>query len=235
MPNPVHAIRNNLLVAVAPQQQRRGIGTALVNQMRLSGMGPFNTKAEPDTAVHAFWHRLGAARYQVCPPQRLASTSRAVLSWAEQHAASATSATQVPVPQLVEAIAERYWWQHTSWAPIRSTQAVRSILEPHVTEETDVAGTGIVLRHGRITAVCDLYGDEWPDRRIACAEAVDAATPDARGDVAACMAHVILHVGQAGGRTLEFEGHVPDPHFYPLLATIPGIFGPPCELLEVPA
>lgn len=89
------------------------------------------------------------------------------------------------------------------------------------------------------TAICDLYTDDWGDTRVCCAEATDPSSPGARADVAAVMGAVMRHVAAladaaAGKPVLEFDGHVTDPHFAPLLRTIPGAFGPVCELLEVP-
>ena len=48
-----------------------------------------------------------------------------------------------------------------------------------------------------------------------------------------CMAHVI---SEANG-VLRFDGHVEDPHFYPLWTTVPGVYAgtdDPLDLLEIP-
>lgn len=253
MPNRVHAVRAGLLVAVAPEHRRRGIGSALVGGLRRSGVGPFAVKADEDTDELAFWRSLDAESYQVCPPQRVDAGDTVVQGWARRHAPGAgarpeplgaghpdtspavvLAGTEVPFDALLDAITDRFVWQHASWSPVRSRDAAREAMDEELRSGTDLAGTRVVMRGGALTAVCDLYTDEWPGRRVCCAEAVDPALPHAREDVASVMAGVLAHVGANGGGVLEFDGHVTDPHFAPLLRTIPGVTGRACHLLEVP-
>ena len=39
----------------------------------------------------------------------------------------------------------------------------------------------------------------------------------------------------AGNTPVMFDGHITDPHFYPLLRSIQVVTGKPLELLEIPA
>ena len=73
--------------------------------------------------------------------------------------------------------------------------------------------------------------DQDPEVEAIC-ESLDPSNASAREVVAACMAKVLT---DAGSSPVVFDGHITDPHFYPILQGIPVVTGRPLELLEIPA
>lgn len=63
-------------------------------------------------------------------------------------------------------------------------------------------------------------------------EAVDPASPTAREDVGAVMRDVVRRCAEAG-KAMLFDGHVSDPHYPQVLATIPHVTGPGLHLIRL--
>lgn len=86
--NPVHPGRYNAAVEVAGGSRRRGLGTALIEQVRLLApeARPLAAKLRPfDAAAVALAERLGGRVYQRCPGPCPDPTAADVVSWCAQH------------------------------------------------------------------------------------------------------------------------------------------------------
>ena len=101
-----------------------------------------------------------------------------------------------------------------------------------IKEELDQSRSVVVLRDNRITAACFVFGTGQDPEVEAICESLDPTSAYAREDVAACMAEVLAG---AGSSPVMFDGHITDPHFYPILQGIPVVTGRPLALLEIPA
>jgi hypothetical protein len=101
-----------------------------------------------------------------------------------------------------------------------------------IQDELDPSRSMFVIRNGRITAACFVFGTSGDPEIEAICESLDPANRLARTDVAACMAEVLIN---AGGTPVLFDGHITDPHFFPTLRHIPAVTGRTLELLEIPA
>lgn len=233
VPNRVHPLRDVLQIEVLPDHRRRGVGTGLIQALRDRGHGPFGAQAELGSGMQAFLGSLGAVRYQLCTPQTVDTGRADVRAWCVEHDGGDTvPGRDVPRAALVDYFTEQYRWQHASWAPTVEVEALRGLVGEPFADDTDLDLSRFVVRDGAVTAGCAVYADHLtPTSAIGCAEAADPARRGARAEVASCMAAALIALD---GRSMEFDGHVTDPHFHPLLATIPGVTGPAIELVEVP-
>src|SRR5699024_12510071 len=96
------------------------------------------------------------------------------------------------------------------------------------------------MRAGRITALADLYRGEGGDApattlREGSLEAIDAAAPRARADVALCLAALLEGLRGLGIAALDLDNHPTDPHTAPLLATLEREEIDPVQLVEIPS
>lgn len=231
--NAVHPARDVIFVFVPEKFRRQGIGTALVTAVKTRRGAPLSVKAHPGTVAHSFYKSLGAVRYQLCPPERIDASHGEVRRWASENRGEAVCAGDLfTLAQLTEAWTDMYTVVHATWSPTGPREALLAEFGPMIKEELDPSRSIVVLRDDRIAAACFVFGtDQDPEVEAIC-ESLDPTSASAREDVAACMAKVLT---DAGSSPVMFDGHITDPHFYPILQGIPVVTGRPLELLEIPA
>lgn len=231
--NAIHPTRDLVFVFVPEKFRRQGVGTALVTAVKTRRGVPLSVKAHPDTEAHCFYRSLGAVRYQLCPPERIDASHRDVRRWARDNRGEAVRAgDRFTLTQLTAAWTDMYSVVHATWSPTGPRETLLAEFGPMIKEEFDRSRSVVVLRDDLITAACFVFGtDQDPEVEAIC-ESMDPTSASAREDVAACMAKVLT---DAGSSPVMFDGHITDPHFYPILQDIPVVTGRPLELLEIPA
>ncbi|SDL67308.1 Acetyltransferase (GNAT) family protein [Arthrobacter sp. ok362] len=231
--NSVHPTRDPVFVFVAEQFRRQGIGSALVKSIQTRRRTPLSVKAHPGAVAHEFYKSLGAVRYQVCPPERVDTSSIEVRRWAlGNRRDDIRTGDRLTLEQLTEAWTKMYEVVHASWSPTGMRSRLLAEFGPMIQEELDPSRSMFVIRNDRIAAACFVFGTGRDLEAEAICESLHPANRLARTDVAACMAEVLVN---AGGTPVLFDGHITDPHFFPTLQRIPAVTGRTLELLEIPA
>ncbi|MFC0673329.1 GNAT family N-acetyltransferase [Brachybacterium hainanense] len=143
--------------------------------------------------------------------------------------------TAVDREQLIEAMTDRYAWQHASWSPTAPREVLRQEVGADFVARTHENGSFVVERGSRITAIADLYEAPVPGTRAeAAVEAVDPAAPWARADTALVLGALLEHLREQRVAEVDLDNHPTDPHAAPLLATLPRIETGTMDLLEIP-
>lgn len=239
-PNIVHPQQDLVEIEIDPAHRRQGHGTALLRELGTHSDKPLSSKVVPGSERDAFLRAHGAVTYLDVPLLRVDVAADRTARWCaavrESHdgAARAVPWNDLPREQLVDALTDRYTWQHASWSPT----APREILRPEAGEgfcEGSVhERSWAVVRDGVITALADLYDEPVGARREGCLEAVDAAAPHARADVALCLAAMLEDLHGLSVESLDLDNHPTDPHAAPLLVTLRRTEVDPVQLVEIP-
>ena len=253
-PNPVHPARDLVELEIAPEHRRRGHGTALLHELGKYSGKPLASKAAPGSERELFLRTLGAVTCLEVPLLRLDVAAERTARWAaavhEGHdgGARAVPWSDLPREQVIDALTDRYLWQHASWSPTAARDVVRPVVGEEFYEDSSHEHSIAVVRDGQITALADLYrgGADVEDgegsaggrgaglSREGSLEAVDAAAPHARADVALCLAALLEQLRAVGVTSLDLDNHPTDPHTAPLLATLDREEVDPVHLLEIP-
>jgi GNAT superfamily N-acetyltransferase len=257
-PNPVHPGRDLVELEIEEGHRRHGHGTALLRELGTHSRNPLSSRVEPGSERDLFLRALGAVTYLEVPLLRLDVAAERTARWCaaararHDGAARAARWSELPREPLVDALTSRYLWQHASWSPTAPREAVRPVVGEEFLEESVREHSWAVVRDGGITALADLYaaedgpagqdgavGPARPDipvgpRREGSLEAVDAAAPHARADVALCLAALLEDLRALGVRELDLDNHPTDPHTAPLLATLRRTEVDPVQLVEIP-
>jgi hypothetical protein len=238
--NPVHPLRDLVEVEIDSEHRRQGHGTALLRELGRYTDAPLSSQARAGTDRHAFLRSLGATTYLDIPLQQISLGEERVMRWvravhdAVGSSASAVRWSRLPREEVVDALTSRYLWQHASWSPTVSREAIRPLIEEEFYESSILEGSWAVVRKGQITAVADLYDDPVGRHREGTMEAVDAATRTARGDAALCLAALLGDLHSQRVDSLLLDNHPTDPHAAPLLATVANRDAGSVELMEIP-
>lgn len=188
---------------------------------------PLSNKAVAGTSRHDRLMAAGGRVYQQCPPQELDAGDPAVSRWCERHATLLVETCEnVDLPEVWTS-----WYEviHAGWAPTAPHEQLRDLFGPLVAEISAARST-ICRLDGEIVAVAFVF--EQDDPREILTEAMLPKHPQARKAVASCLARTLR---DAPG-IVRFDGHVSDPHFYPLLQTLPGVYAgsnDPLDLIEI--
>lgn len=238
-PNRVHPTRDLLFIYVRPPFRRRGIATALMERIRTRVRQPLSVKAYPGSGDHTFFTALGGVVYQTCPPLTIHTSRDDVQDWARRHKGETVPGSDLPFDAVLDCWMTDYEVCHAPWSPSVPREKLEEQLSGNVTEDADLTRSRFTLDADTIVAGCFVYPDApidvYGEKRGVGFEVTPASPlpdhPRARSGLAACIAHVLL---EADGIDGTFDGHVTDPHFYPLLSTIPGVTGKALDLLELP-
>lgn len=211
----VHGDRYWVNVVVDPAHRRRGIGTAMVQHLTSLRAAPLPlmTRGYVDDPALAFADALGARTIQVVPPAQTTTAARTAL-----RAGPAAIAVGAVDRAVIEATNARiYEWTHASWSPVGPGFA--DALNEDLWDEIDTEASSVVAdATGRILALALVYLDgETP---LLTAETTDAAAPDGERLVEACILRSLDVLSSRGVVGVEFDGHVSDPHFLPVLARL---------------
>jgi hypothetical protein len=188
---------------------------------------PLSQKATPGTSSHERLLEAGGRIYQQCPPLELDAGTTAVQQWCADHQLLPTETGEEI--DLLELFTTWYEVLHTSWSPTAPHDELRDLFRD-VADEIDQRRTAICRVRGEIVAAAFVFSDDVPEGILT--EALLPAHPLARDAVASCMARTL---SDAAG-IVRFDGHVSDPHFYPLLQSVPGVYAganDPLDLIEV--
>ncbi|MFJ6043115.1 GNAT family N-acetyltransferase [Brachybacterium paraconglomeratum] len=239
-PNPAHPLRDLVEIEIAEGHRRCGHGTALMHELGSYSDNPLSDKVVPGSERDLFLRSLGAVTYLEVPLLRLELAAERTARWCAEAREGRDGAVRVipwtglPRDQLIDALVDRYTWQHASWSPTAPRETIRPVVGEEFYEGAVHEHSWAVLRDGRITALADLYDEPVGPVREGSLEAVDAASPHARGDVALCLAAWLEDLRAAGVATLDLDNHPTDPHTAPLLATLRREAVDPVHLVEIP-
>ncbi|WP_299303774.1 GNAT family N-acetyltransferase [uncultured Brachybacterium sp.] len=249
-PNTVHPGQDLVELEIEEGHRRRGHGTALLHELRKYSNNPLSSKVVPGSARDGFLRAQGAVTYLEVPLLRVDVAADRTARWCAavrggvDVAARVVPWTELPREQLIDALTTRYLWQHASWSPTALREVIRPEVGEEFYEESVREHSWAVLRDGEITALADLYsteggeageaGDTVGHHREGALEAVDAAVPHARADVALCLAALLEDLRGMGVETMDFDNHPTDPHTAPLLATLRRTEIDPVHLVEIP-
>ena len=245
-PNLVHPERDLAELEIDPAHRRRGHGTALLRELGRYSDKSLSSKAQPGSERDGFLRAQGAVTYLEVPLLRVDVAADRAARWCaavrEAHGGGARAVrwTDLPQEQLVDALTDRYTWQHASWSPTAPRDVLRPVVGEEYYEGSAHAHSWAVVRDGRITALADLYSEEreagepFGLHREGCLEAVDAAAAHARADVALCLAAMLEDLRALGVGSLDLDNHPTDPHAAPLLATLRRTEVDPVHLVEIP-
>lgn len=227
-PNRVHPTRDSAWLQL-PGTGSRG----LLDALRDVGGLPLAIKARPETPEHAAALSAGV-RYQHCPPELVPTGTEPLRAWCEENqTVPARSGYGWTSEDLTVAWTQLYEVVHAAWAPTADRSTLLAEFRPMIAEELDAGRTAMCLIGGDLVAACFVFGTPDDPEVEAVTEALVPHHPQARAAVAACMARVL---SEADGRPVMFDGHLSDPHFFPLLDTLPGVApnaSSPLDLLEV--
>lgn len=239
-PNTVHPGRDLVELEIEEPHRRRGHGTALLHELGKHSDNPLSSKVWPGSERDAFLRAQGAVTYLEVPLLRVDVAAERTARWCaavremQDGAARAVPWTELPREQLVEALVDRYTWQHASWSPTAARETLRPVVGEEFYEESEHGHSWAVVRGGEITALADLFVDPVGPRREGGLEAVDAADPHARADVALCLAVMLEDLRALGAESLDLDNHPTDPHTASLLATLRRAEMDPVHLVEIP-
>lgn len=225
----VHGDRYWIDVAVHPDRRRRSIGTGVVRHLRGLRASPlaFMSRGFVDDPALAFADALGARTIQVVPPIEVSTSARLRL-----RADAATVAGSALSPDAIErANAAIYEWTHAAWSPVGPNFAVA--LNEDLWDELDLEATSVVTDEaGEVLAMSLVYCDSDP--LIITSETVDPHEPEGERLVEVCVRRSLDVLAGRGQSRVEFDGHVTDPHFMPVLARLAPA-GRWFRLVEMPA
>lgn len=244
-PNRVHPLRHSASLHVSGPSDHReqstegpsAAGVAVLRALRAGSELPLSLKAPPGSVEHATILAAGGVPYQRCPAALVPTGTPELRDWCEaQLAKAARSGIQLvrgdeqTTTELTRTWTRLYEVVHADWSPTAPTATLLEVFGPMIKAELDSDRSVLALVDGEIVAAGCVFLDSEPggDRvetsppvaLEAVVEALVPGRPHARGAVGACLADVL---SRTDGRPVEFDGHRSDPHFFPLLQSIPGV------------
>lgn len=189
---------------------------------------PLAAKVRPGSEAHAKVLAAGGRVYQRCPPLRVDASTDGVAFWCEAHA-------MLPVESMdgldvLELWTNWYETLHQDWSPTAPHQSLLALFG-EIADGVDRHHSAVCSVDGQVVAAAFVFCDDQPPEAVT--EALQPRHPRAREAVGSCLAHVLSGLTSL----VQFDGHVGDPHFYPLWRTVPGVHaGPndPVDLMEIP-
>lgn len=230
----LHGGRLPCAIEVAPHARRRGIGRALIAEMkalRISATTPLSTKVrQRDTAAMAFVSAVEGRAYQCSPGVVINVGDSNVQRWAESRSSSFCRSLEGISPvELSRAFAALYEWIHRPWSPVTSNAVLTRVAALEVADVDRACSAG-VWSGGRLVAIAFAFP---------AAEGFEVVAETTRGDadggldaVADAVAMVIRSVRRRGGLLVSFDSHMSDPHLQPVLARLPHTNDDPRYLVE---
>lgn len=226
VPDPVHPTRDEAWLHLSEGAH----ADALLDTVRWLEPRPMSFTAEAGAAEHRALLAAGATAYQHLPAQLVATGTPEVSTWCERHQLlEIEDLSRYDDDVVADLWSTFYGILHAPWAPCAEHEVLLAELRPRALA-TDRRLSGFVADHGvPVAAAFCVDGEETTD---ACVEALVPDHAWAREAVASLMSRVL----RGSGRPVRFDGHVSDPHFYPLLQTLPDVRaggGYPAEMLEL--
>ncbi|WP_114908081.1 hypothetical protein [Ornithinimicrobium murale] len=213
-----------------PSPTLRGLATALAVATGV----PVAAKAKPRTTRHRWLTKAGATAYQIVPPSDIDCTDPDNLAWASRPVPTGleiTDLTGLSDDAVLDLWTDFYVWVHEGWSPVADRQAARKIFAPMMAEELDRSRSVLVVRDGRPSAHGFVFAED--DGWLVCCEAVAPDVPHGLEDVDTCLRAVVGVLARTGAQDLTVDGHVDDPHLYPVLQGVPHVTGAGLHLLHL--
>lgn len=221
----IHQGQYVLVVQVAPEHRRRGLGRQLVGvgrRMRTTTLPMTAQFFASDAASAALLRAEGAEIIQRTPgfvlmPERMRA-------WCDAQPVPpgvvVGSLAGLPVAELAAAWLDRYVWVHEGWtAPPLSMPALSRTAAALAAEVDRDAAAGAWV-DGRLAALATV----WIDPAGSCelsAETVRRDEPDGTALVAAVLADSLRRLADRGVTAVQLDGHVTDAHLHPVTLTFP--------------
>lgn len=219
--NPVHPTRD--MVILTDPWTSAEVTDAARNSPR-----PLSARAIPGTEKHAKLLAAGATVYQQCPPLEVDAATPEISRWCDEHAVLPVRPLDDGV-DLLETWTTWYEVIHRGWSPTAPRDQLLGSFA-FVVPEIDASHSVGCWVDDELVAAAFVFSDDLPPEIVT--EALLPDHPQAREAVGSCMAAVLR--GAAG--VVRFDGHVTDPHFAPLWASVPGVYvgdDDPMDLLEI--
>ncbi|WP_295780458.1 GNAT family N-acetyltransferase [uncultured Microbacterium sp.] len=211
----VHDTHAWLEIVVHPDHRRRGIGRALarhLSSLRVRDI-PMMARGYVDDPGLRFADALGATTMQIVPPARVDLARRTAL---RSHV-RVQPLSGVPRERVEAAYAALYRWTHETWSPTRVDFA--DALNEDLWDEVDVDASAVAVDdRGGLLALALTYLDSEPPLIVSETTARDV--PEGERLVEGCIRRAMDVLARRGLSTVDFDGHVSDPHFLPALARL---------------
>lgn len=235
--NPVHPGRYSAAVEVRSDFRRRGVGGALLDEVRRLRPQPIPLagKVRPhDTGAMSLVLRRGGKVYQRCPGFQPDPGSAAIAVWCARQLPPA-DVRLAPVETLTIAARASLWvgqymWLHADWSP--AARGPLAQVAEHIVAEADPQGSVVALRGEAVEAVAWAFPEHDGRVTIVC-EAVTPETANGRSTVAAVLARCLLALASQRPAGVDVDGHVTDPNLAAVLESMPEMDSNPLLLVEV--
>jgi hypothetical protein len=228
-------------VKVEPQARRRGVGRELFEALVAATPQPFPilTRAmASQPAREAFSRAMGFEVLMRCPSPQLNPGSRATSHWIERHKPPA-GVTIVPArdrsfEEFLAAWVDLYVWIHEEWSPTVDRDTVYQLFAASGMADVDFELSQVALVDGRIVALACVMPDQWDNRSFLVTETVSRRLRNGTAILGGTIAAALRECARRGMHFVEFDGHVVDPHYYPLSQTLPVTGADPLLVMRHP-
>jgi GNAT superfamily N-acetyltransferase len=215
-------------VKVEPAARRRGVGRTIFEALLASTptSDPVLTRAMSSQPTReAFARAMGFEVLMRCPSPQLNPGSRATGHWIRRHQPPA-GVTVVPArdrsfEEFLEAWVDLYVWIHEEWSPTVQREIVYELFASSGMADVDFELSQVALRGDRIVALACVLPDQWDNRSFLVTETVGRRLSNGTEILGATIAAALRACAERGIHFVEFDGHVVDPHYYPLSQTFP--------------
>jgi GNAT superfamily N-acetyltransferase len=215
-------------VLVEPESRRHGVGRALFEALLecTPTSDPILTRAmSSQPARQAFARAMGFEVLMRCPSPQLNPGSLATGHWIQRHQPPA-DVTVVPArerrfEEFLDAWVDLYVWIHEEWSPTVERETVYQLFAASGMADVDFELSQVALVEDRIVALACVLPDQWDNRSFLVTETVRRRLRNGIEILGATIAAALRACAQRGIHFVEFDGHVVDPHYYPLSQTFP--------------
>lgn len=215
-------------VQVEPESRRSGVGTSLFQALLACTPAPYPilTRAmSSQPARQAFARSLGFEILMRCPSPQLHPGSIATLHWVNRHPAppgvSIVPARDRGYEEFLEAWVDLYVWIHEDWSPTRDREVVHALFAASGMADVDFELSRVAVKDDRIVALACVLPDQWDNRSFLVTETRDRRLSGGIEILGATIAAALRACARRGTHLVEFDGHVVDPHYFPLAGTLP--------------
>jgi len=136
--------------------------------------------------------------------------------------------TDLPKPVLTRLWTDLYCWIHQPWAPT-SPRAEMDAIFADITDSMNLPASRIAIRGDRPVAAAFVVPHHIG--LLVIAETATPDEPDGRQLVAGLLGHTLSRIDTDQA---TIDGHLTDPHLWPVAATIPHRLGRTLLLVQAP-
>jgi Acetyltransferase (GNAT) domain len=215
-------------IQVEPEVRRQGVGRAIFEALLDCTPAPYpilsrSMASEPGRL--AFAQALGFTVLMRCPSPQLHPGALATGHWIEQHPVP-RGVTVVPAQtrsfeEFLDAWVDLYVWIHEDWSPTVARDTVYELFAASEMADVDFELSRVAVLDNKIVALAAVLPDPWDNRAFLVTETVQRRVLNGTAILAATIAEALRACAQRGVQLAEFDGHVVDPHYFPLSQTLP--------------